>query len=214
MTDPTQHAITQSLTIPASGYLLLYADNDPDQGANHIGFKLGASGEDLAIFNTDGTTLIDSYTFGEQTADISEGRCPDGGDTWIFFTSSTPGTSNEPCGAAPVISNVGQSPALPASSDDVTVTATITDDSTVNSATLWYSVGGSYTAIAMTDQGSNIYTATIPAQANDTTVSYYIEADDDDGFSTTEPANAPDSTYQLYRRICCPNLVHKRVDGR
>ncbi len=52
LTDPTQHAITQTLTVPASGYLLLYADNDTDQGANHIGFKLGTSGEDLAIFNS------------------------------------------------------------------------------------------------------------------------------------------------------------------
>ena len=85
LTDPTQHAITQSLIIGAGDYLLLYADQDTEQGANHLGFKLGASGEDLAIFNTDGLTLIDSYTFGEQTTDISEGRCPDGGDTWIFF---------------------------------------------------------------------------------------------------------------------------------
>ena len=206
LTDPTQHAITQSLTIPASGYLLLYADNDPEQGANHIGFKLGASGEDLAIFNTDGVTLIDGYTFGEQTADTSEGRCPDGGSTWTFFTASTPGASNEPCGEAPIISNVGQSPALPASSDDVTVTATITDDGTVSSATLWYSVGGSYTATAMTDQGSNVYTATIPAQADSTTVSYYIEAGDDEGFITTEPANAPASTFSYSVGYVAPIL--------
>ncbi len=47
----------------------------------------------------------------------------------------------------------------------------------------------------MTDQGSNIYSATIPAQADGTTVNYYIEADDNEGFTTTEPANAPTSTY-------------------
>jgi len=206
LTDPTQHAITQTLTIPANGYLLLYADNDTDQGINHLGFKLGASGEDLAIFNTDGATLIDSYTFGEQTTDISEGRCPDGGDTWIFFSSSTPGASNEPCGAAPVISNVSHTPASPTSTDDVTVTATITDDIAVSSATLWYSIGGSYIELTMTDDGSNIYSATIPAQADDTTVNYYIEAVDNEGFTTTEPANAPDGTYTYIVGYVAPIL--------
>ena len=72
----------------------------------------------------------------------------------------------------------------------------ITDDVTINSATLWYSTGGGYTAITMTDNGSNSYAATIPAQADNTTVNYYVEADDNEGFSTTEPANAPTSTYR------------------
>ena len=140
LTDPTQHAITQSLTITAGGYLLLYADNDPEQGATHLGFKLGSSGEDLAIFNSDGATLIDSYTFGEQTADVSEGRCPDGGNTWVFFSTATPGASNAPCGAAPVVTEVSHSPVSPTAAENVTVTATITDDGTVNAATLWYSI--------------------------------------------------------------------------
>ena len=206
LTDPTQHEVTQTLTVPAGGYLLLYADNDTDQGANHIGFKLGASGEDLAIFNSDGSTLIDGYTFGEQTADTSEGRCPDGGDNWTFFTASTPGASNEPCGEAPVISDVGHLPAPPSASDDVTVSATITDDGTINSATLWCSTGSGYVELAMTDEGSNIYSATIPAQADDTTVNYYIKAVDNDGFTTTDPANAPSSAYSYLVGYEAPTL--------
>ena len=206
LTDPTQHAITQTLTVPANGYLILYADNDPDQGVNHMGFKLGSSGEDLAIFNSDGTTLIDGYTFGEQTADTSEGRCPDGGDVWTFFTTATPGASNEPCGSAPVISDVGHSPVSPAASDDVVVTAVITDDISINTATLWYSTGSSTTEVAMTDAGSNTYSATIPAQPDDTTVNYYIEADDNEGFMTTEPANAPASSYSYVVGYEAPTL--------
>jgi hypothetical protein len=206
LSDPTQHAITQSLTVPAGGYLLLYADNDTDQGADHVGFKLSAGGEDLALFDADGSTLIDGYTFDEQTTDSSEGRCPDGGDTWAFFTSSTPGASNEPCGDAPVISNVSHLPAAPASSDEVTVTATITDTVAVNSATLWYSTGASYTAVGMTGQGGDLYTAVIPAQADGATVGYYLEADNDAGFSTTEPANAPDSTYSYIVGYAAPSL--------
>lgn len=195
LTNPTQHAITQSLTIPAKGFLLLYADNDTNQGANHVGFKLGASGEALALFNSDGSTLIDSYTFGAQTADISQGRCPDGGTTWTFSTSPTPGASNEPCGAAPVISGVSHSPTTPSASAVVTVTATITDDGTINAATLWYSVGGDYMAITLSDQGGNVFAATIPGQANGATVNYYIQVTDTETFSTLSPANAPTTSY-------------------
>lgn len=206
LTDPTQHAITQTLTIPANGYLVLYADNDTDQGVNHIGFKLGTSGEDIAIFNSDGTTLIDGYTFSEQTVDTSEGRCPDGGDTWTFFTAATPGASNEPCGAAPVISNVSYSPTQPASTDAVVVTATITDDLSIHSATLWYSVGGSYLETAMADNGGNSYSATIPAQADGTTVKYYIVAADNEGFTASEPANASISSYSYVVGYVAPAL--------
>jgi len=206
LTDPTQYAITQTLTVPANGYLILYADNDTEQGVNHIGFKLGSSGEDLAIFNSDGETLIDGYTFGEQTADISEGRCPDGGDTWVFFTSATPGATNEPCGEAPVISNVTHSPTSPTASDDVVVTAVITDDITVYSATLWYSIGGSYLETAMTNDGGDSYSATIPAQADGTTVNYYLVADDNEGFTATEPTNAPTSTYSYLVGYQAPTL--------
>lgn len=134
------------------------------------------------------------------------GRCPDGGDTWTFFTASTPGASNEPCGEAPVISDVDHLPAPPTASDDVTVTATITDDATINSATLWYSTGSGYVELAMTDDGSNAYSATIPAQADNATVNYYIEAADNEGFTTTDPADAPSSTYRYVVGYEAPTL--------
>ena len=34
-------------------FLLLWADDDPEQGANHVGFKLSGSGEVLGLFDTD-----------------------------------------------------------------------------------------------------------------------------------------------------------------
>ncbi|MDN5354963.1 MAG: hypothetical protein PWQ09_1719, partial [Candidatus Cloacimonadota bacterium] len=45
--------------------------------------------------DVDGTTIIDSLTFGEQTSDVSYGRLPDGSDTWQFFDVPTPGESNQ-----------------------------------------------------------------------------------------------------------------------
>jgi hypothetical protein len=77
-------------------YLLFWADREPDEGSTHIGFKLSAGGyEDVALFDTDGTTLIDSIeSFPPQGEDISYGRYPDCNDNWQFFGSPTPGWSN------------------------------------------------------------------------------------------------------------------------
>ncbi len=94
LTDPTKFQVAETITVPALGFVLFYADNDPEQGANHTNFKLSTSGEDIAIFDSDGATLIDGYTFGAQTADVSEGRCPDGSNTWTFFTNATPGAAS------------------------------------------------------------------------------------------------------------------------
>jgi hypothetical protein len=99
LSDPTPFQIPDGLSIPASGYLLFYADDDTEQGDQHTSFKLSAGGEDLALFGSDGATVIDSYTFGQQTTDVAEGRCPDGGETWAFVTNATPGASNS-CGSS------------------------------------------------------------------------------------------------------------------
>jgi len=83
-------------TIPPGGFLILWADKEPEQGPLHLeDMKLSGSGEQIGMIDVDGETIIDSYTFGEQTTDISEGRLPDGGDTWEFFETPTPGASNE-----------------------------------------------------------------------------------------------------------------------
>lgn len=80
-------------TIQPGGFLLFWADSDTEQGANHLKFRLSIDGETLSLYYKDGR-LIDSHTFGAQTSDVSEGRSPDGADTWIKFNSPTPGASN------------------------------------------------------------------------------------------------------------------------
>ena len=37
---PLRHVITANLTIPANGYLLLFADNEPARGPQHLSFGL------------------------------------------------------------------------------------------------------------------------------------------------------------------------------
>ena len=85
-----------NLSIPAKGFLLLWADNDPEQGANHVGFKLSRDGEELGLFDTDENQNlpIDTLQFGLQIVDISFGRTQDGAEEWIFFDEPTPGRGN------------------------------------------------------------------------------------------------------------------------
>ncbi|MDP6158600.1 MAG: hypothetical protein QF534_07150, partial [Phycisphaerales bacterium] len=60
----------------------------------------GAGGEEVAIYASDGVTLIDHFEFGAQEPDISYGRLIDGGPDLDYLSTATPGESNEgadPC---------------------------------------------------------------------------------------------------------------------
>ena len=85
---------SDGVVIDPCGYLLFWADDDEVQGLTHTNFKLSRYGEDIGLYDTDGTTLIDGLSFGAQTSDVSYGRLPDGNDNWQFFGGPTPGWSN------------------------------------------------------------------------------------------------------------------------
>ncbi len=92
--DPTQWRFPSGSTIDAGGYLIIWADDDVDQGDDHASFKLSAGGESVLLYNTDGTTLVDSIAFGEQATDVSYGRFPDGSSTLMELSATTPGEAN------------------------------------------------------------------------------------------------------------------------
>jgi len=97
LNQPHKHQISSgsSMTkIPPGGFLLLWADGQPEQGPLHLSFKLSATGEAFGIFPPDSYIPFDTVTFGAQTADISYGRYPDGHDHWVYFNHPTPGASN------------------------------------------------------------------------------------------------------------------------
>lgn len=57
---------TASLTtIAAGGFLVFYADGDPEQGALHTRFKLSSKGESIVLRSYD-LSILDSLSFGEQ----------------------------------------------------------------------------------------------------------------------------------------------------
>ncbi len=81
--------------IPAGGYYILWADNQIEQGAKHVAFKLNASGESLGIYQRrlDDYLLIDSLSFSIQSNRSTWGRYPDG-TTSIYYLEPTPTLSN------------------------------------------------------------------------------------------------------------------------
>ncbi len=84
-----------STTIPAKGFLVFWADNDPEQGVLHLDIKLTASGEDVGLVQyRNEAVFLDSYTFGAQTPNESIGRFPDGTGSWRNMTVPTPGRAN------------------------------------------------------------------------------------------------------------------------
>ena len=90
----TKYQFTQqSLIINPGEYLIIWCDEQGSQQGIHTNFKLSASGEFIALVESDGISIIDSISFGPQTADISFGRLPNGTGSWQFL-SPTPGSSN------------------------------------------------------------------------------------------------------------------------
>ena len=97
--DPMQWRIPANnpaaTTIPAGGYLLIWADDDPGDVGLHANFKLDADGDRVALFAADGSTLIHSLEFGDQTSDISFGSYPDAADNSRFLANPTPAGAND-----------------------------------------------------------------------------------------------------------------------
>ena len=91
--NPWKFRIADGIIIEPGGFLLFWADNDTEAGDFHCNFGLSGGGEEIGLYSPEGIP-VDTLTFGEQKANISYGRYPDGGAEWQFFDVSTPGTSN------------------------------------------------------------------------------------------------------------------------
>ena len=79
----------------------------------------------------------------------------------------------------PIISNIVATPSDPETTEDIIITADVTDASGLSTVTLTYtfpSATGSPTSVAMTATGANSYTVTIPATNAAGTMAYYIVA--------------------------------------
>ncbi len=92
--EPEKHTLGD-LSIEPGGFLVLWADELPDTGANHLGFKLSGDGGEVAVYAPDGRGSI--VTYGPMAADFSIARVPDcceGEGCLTYDFRGSPGESN------------------------------------------------------------------------------------------------------------------------
>jgi len=70
-------AFPAGTTIPANGYLLVWADKDTTQPGLHANFKLSSAGD--YVYLSHGFNVHDQVAFGPQLPNVSYARCPDAG---------------------------------------------------------------------------------------------------------------------------------------
>jgi hypothetical protein len=84
----------QLTKVAAKGYLIIWLDGDTADSGLHASFALDSAGDQIALFGTDGRTLIDTVSFKSQRGNISYGRYPSGAEAWFFLSTPTPGGAN------------------------------------------------------------------------------------------------------------------------
>ncbi len=216
--QPRKWRFADGQTIPAGGYLLVWADSDPEQGVLHATFKLSKSGEALYLSDRDetGNVPVDARVFGPQVSDWSEGRWTENSNDWVKFYNATPGAVNQEPDGPPTIAATTQLPAAPTQADDVTITAAIADDHALARQELFVDTGAGFAPVALLDDGlhgdgaagDGVFGALIAHQPLGATVRYYVEAADaPHGNVTRDPANAPGGFYSYVIGYLAPTVV-------
>ncbi|MFZ5515996.1 MAG: CotH kinase family protein [Candidatus Zhuqueibacterota bacterium] len=95
LANPDKWALPDTTLSPGQ-FLLIWADDEVEQGPLHTSYKLDRDSEEIGLFDSEanGFALIDSVTYGYQVTDVSMGRVPDGGHIWQSLLQPSPGYSN------------------------------------------------------------------------------------------------------------------------
>jgi hypothetical protein len=91
---PKKYAINSDLYIPPNGHLIIWCDDENEQGLNHSNFNLNKFGDFIGLVSPS-EEFIDSLSFGSIFRDYSYGRESDGDEDWITFQTPTPNAPNE-----------------------------------------------------------------------------------------------------------------------
>ena len=135
--------IFPNVQIEPGGYLLVWPSGKNRTGSHlHASFRLDAKGEYVGLYTPDGL-LVDGVFFGQQVADLSYGRIPDGGSEWGRFPTPTPGASNLTRTQAP-------SPVLSLSGGFFEATQTLEISSDLAGAVIWFTTDASLPSLGST----------------------------------------------------------------
>ena len=93
LSEPHKAVLADGVAVPAGGYLVLWLDDHPERGIDHLRIKLASAAGDLAIARPD-RSMIDRVRYGEQETDFSAARTPDGSDAWVVTWHPSPGEAN------------------------------------------------------------------------------------------------------------------------
>ena len=94
--NPSKWKLPNIMLTPDS-YLVLWADDDIDQGEYHCNFKLNGDKDEIGLYAGIDYyfSVIDTISFTFQAADVSTGRLPNGTGIFQILPLPSPGENNE-----------------------------------------------------------------------------------------------------------------------
>ena len=133
-----------------------------------------------------------------------------------WFDNDAPTPTRSATAVPPVIHWTMNYPEIIASFEEVAVMDSVTDDGTIVSGTVYYSVNGVdwITDDMEYDADLGWWVGWAPAQSAGTEVWYYVSATDNDGLTTLDPPDAPASyyTYTVDDLVLSPTIAEIRVN--
>ena len=86
-----------NISLVPDEYLLIWADEDSEQGDTHANFKLSKGGEKIGIYDNENNNYapLDFIEYGAQNTDVSFGRIPNGVGNFEVLDYSTPNANND-----------------------------------------------------------------------------------------------------------------------
>lgn len=110
----TKWTFPAGTSIAANGYLIVWADEEQEQGPLHCNFKLSASGEQLYLLDPQ-SQWVDTLNFGLQTTDLGYARVPNGTGPFVIqaptFNATNSVSATETPENSTVILNISPNPA-------------------------------------------------------------------------------------------------------
>ena len=154
--NPMAVQLDTSVIIQPGGFVLLWADKDPEQGKLHLDFKLGAAGEQISLMSPSGV-FVDSLTYTQQLDNISSGRFPDGSTNFFLYDDPTPGVTNASSGSI----GKAENPVFSIQGGFYSNSVSIELVSTTPGAMIYYTLDGEDP-----DESSTLYTGDIQIDAS------------------------------------------------